>query len=127
MVPDPDYALTAWIRLQQKKPRSGSGFNGAPEVMTGLDNLTQLLHEHHRLDELHVAELRVPVDVGRAHQDRLRHLNIGEMMTQRKYIHFVRIRFDKRDSVCLSTVLRIRIRYPESGASLTPGSGNRDK
>jgi hypothetical protein len=33
--------------------------------------------------------------VGRAYQDRLRHLNIEEMMDKRRNIHFVRISFDK--------------------------------
>ena len=39
-----------------------------------LHDLPQLLHQHHALDQLHVAELGVPVDVGRAHQDWLGHI-----------------------------------------------------
>ena len=37
-------------------------------------NLPQLLHQHHALDELDVAKLRVPVYVGRADQDWLGHV-----------------------------------------------------
>ena len=39
-----------------------------------LGDLSEPLHQHHRLDQLHVTELRVPVDVGRAHQDVLTYL-----------------------------------------------------
>ena len=46
-----------------------------PEVVAAsLGDLPQLLHQHHGLDELHVAELGVPVDVSRADQDVLPHL-----------------------------------------------------
>lgn len=34
------------------------------------EQLVQLVREHHALDELHVAELRVPVDVGGADDER---------------------------------------------------------
>ena len=40
-------------------------------VSEGLSDLAETLHEHHRLDELDVTELRVPVNVGRRHQDRI--------------------------------------------------------
>ena len=43
-------------------------------VSEGLGDLSESLHEHHRLDELDVTELRVPVNVGRAHQDVLTNL-----------------------------------------------------
>ena len=39
-----------------------------------LHDLAQLLHQHHALDQLDVTELRVPVDVGRADQNWLRHV-----------------------------------------------------
>ena len=39
-----------------------------------LGDLPQPLHQHHRLDKLHVAELGVPVDVGGADEDVLPHL-----------------------------------------------------
>ena len=39
-----------------------------------LHYLAQLLHQHHALDQLDVAELRVPVDMSRAHQDWLSHI-----------------------------------------------------
>lgn len=38
-------------------------------VAASLGDLPQLLHQHHRLYELHVTELWVPVDVGRADQN----------------------------------------------------------
>jgi hypothetical protein len=39
-----------------------------------VEQLGQLVDEHHRLDQLHVAELRVPVDVrGADHQRRADH------------------------------------------------------
>ena len=43
-------------------------------VSEGLSDLAETLHEHHRLDELDVTELRVPVNVGRTHQDVLTNL-----------------------------------------------------
>ena len=46
-----------------------------PEIVSeGLGDLAEPLHQHHGLDELHVTELWVPVDVGRAHQDVLTNL-----------------------------------------------------
>ena len=39
-----------------------------------LHDLAQLLHQHHALDQLHVTELRVPVNVRRTHQDWLGHI-----------------------------------------------------
>ena len=46
-----------------------------PEVVAaGLRDLPQLLHQHHGLYQLDIAELRVPVDVGGADQDVLPHL-----------------------------------------------------
>ena len=44
---------------------------GPETVAEVLHDLPQLLHQHHRLDQLHIAELRIPVDVRRAHQDSL--------------------------------------------------------
>ena len=47
-----------------------------PDILplTCLCNLPEPLHQHHGLDQLHVAELRVPVNVGGADQDVLPHL-----------------------------------------------------
>ena len=46
-----------------------------PEVVSeGLGDLAEPLHQHHGLDQLHVTELGVPVDVGRAHKDVLPNL-----------------------------------------------------
>ena len=45
-----------------------------PDILTRLGDLPQPLHQHHRLDQLDVAELGVPVDVGGADQDVLAHL-----------------------------------------------------
>ena len=45
-----------------------------PDILTRLGDLPQPLHQHHRLDQLDVAELGVPVDVGGADQDVLPHL-----------------------------------------------------
>ena len=39
-----------------------------------LHDLTQLLHQHHALDQLHVTELGVPVNVRRTPQDWLGHI-----------------------------------------------------
>lgn len=48
------------------------GFVSGPEAVTGLlEDALQLVRQHHRLDELHVAEFRVPVDVSRADENRL--------------------------------------------------------
>ena len=44
------------------------------DILTRLGDLPQPLHQHHRLDQLDVAELGVPVDVGGADQDVLPHL-----------------------------------------------------
>ena len=54
-----------------------------PEVVSeGLGDLSEPLHQHHGLDQLHVTELRVPVDVGRAHQDVLPNLLTQERVRQ---------------------------------------------
>ena len=60
-----------------------------PETVTEvLHDLPQLLHQHHRLDELDITELGVPVDVRRAHQDSLgyvlhnRAVSVGIIMVE---------------------------------------------
>ena len=50
------------------------------EVVTeGLSDLAETLHEHHRLDQLNVTKLRIPVNVGGAHQDVLSNLLTREI------------------------------------------------
>ena len=51
-----------------------------------LHNLAQLLHQHHALDQLDITELRVPVDVGRADQNRLRHILCNQDEAKTKVI-----------------------------------------
>lgn len=38
-----------------------------------LQNALQLVTEHHRLDQFHIAEFRIPMNMGRTHQNRLLH------------------------------------------------------
>ena len=49
-------------------------------VAASLGDLPQLLHQHHGLYELHVTELRVPVDVSRADEDVL-----ADLLVVRRY------------------------------------------
>ena len=51
-----------------------------------LHDLAQLLHQHHALDQLDVTELRVPVDVGRADQNWLRHVLCNQDEAKTKVI-----------------------------------------
>ena len=59
---------------QLHRLRTGLLVSRSEAVPKVLHYLPQLLHQHHALDQLDVAELRVPVDVGRAHQDWLGHI-----------------------------------------------------
>ena len=50
-----------WIRLVV----------AGPERVALLRQLFQLVHQHHRLHQLDIAILRIPMDVRRAHEERL--------------------------------------------------------
>ena len=64
------------ISTEQELDRLGSCLlvPRSEAVAKVLHDLTQLLHQHHALDQLHVTELRVPVNVRRTHQDWLGHI-----------------------------------------------------
>ena len=68
-----DGLTRVWQGVEVSTQQEGDGVAGGvrrarPQARRRLlDDVLQLRHEDHRLDELHVAELRVPVDVARSH------------------------------------------------------------
>ena len=77
-----DGLTRVWQGVEVSTQQEGDGVAGGvrrarPQARRRLlDDVLQLRHEDHRLDELHVAELRVPVDVARSHQQQLLRLAV---------------------------------------------------
>ncbi len=56
------------VAAEEEPDGVGGAAGGAAGVGGGAD-LLELVHQHHGLDQLHVAELGVPVDVRRGNQE----------------------------------------------------------
>jgi len=76
------------VAAQQQLDTVGVGLVARPEVLARLvQDGSQLVRQHHRLDQFDVAELRVPVDVRRAHQQRLVHLQWVSWQSCKSNLH----------------------------------------